>query len=323
MIDTAVIILNWNGREHLDVCLRSVFSQTYNNFQVIFVDNNSDDDSVKFVTENFSQTRVIKNKKNYGFAEGNNIGIRQALHNKDIKYIVTLNNDTEVHPDWLKYMVETAANNRKIGAVSSKMLFFDQRNIIDSAGDFLLSGSLKTVTRGYREEDMGQYNKTEECFSARAGAALYRRQMLEEIVLDNEYFDSHYFAYVEDTDLSIRARLAGWKILYEPRAVVYHKVAATTKKISYEFRRYQSGRNRVFTAIKNFPIRLWPLAIQKTKSVDEDYRLSAFAELKLFLKIAGSVLVALPRLLRQRKKIRSTSTVAIGELNNWIKQFSI
>ncbi|MCH7492997.1 glycosyltransferase family 2 protein [Patescibacteria group bacterium] len=323
MIDTAVIILNWNGREHLDLCLRSVYQQTYSKYQVVFVDNGSSDKSVDFVEAKFSSATIIRNRKNYGFAEGNNIGIRQALHNQDIKYIVTLNNDTEVHPDWLKYLMETAANDEKIGAVSSKMLFFDQRNVIDSAGDFLMSGSLKTVTRGYREEDIGQYNKTEECFSARAGAALYRRQMLEEIVLDDEYFDSHFFAYVEDTDLSIRARLAGWKIVYEPKAIVYHKVAATTKLISHDFRRYQSGRNRIFTAIKNFPVRLWPLAIRNTKSVDEDYQMSVIEELKLFLRIAGSVLISLPRLLSQRKKIRSASTVSSGELYSWIKKFSI
>ncbi|MCH7492856.1 glycosyltransferase, partial [Patescibacteria group bacterium] len=97
MIDTAVIILNWNGREHLDICLRSVYKQTFRNFHVLFVDNGSTDESVEFVELNYPSALIIRNKKNYGFAEGNNIGIRQALHNQDIKYIVTLNNDTEVH----------------------------------------------------------------------------------------------------------------------------------------------------------------------------------------------------------------------------------
>jgi len=256
MINTSIIIVNWNGKHHLDVCLSSIFNQTYKDFNVIFVDNGSTDDSVEYVKNNFSEVNIIECKKNYGFAEGNNIGIRQALKNPEVKYIVTLNNDTETDKDWLKQLIEVAEKDEKIGAVSSKMLFFNQRNVIDSAGDFLLPDSLKAVTRGYKQEDKGQFEKVEECFSARAGAALYSREMLEEIYSDSDYFDSNFFAYIEDTDLSIRARLKGWKILFAPQAVVYHKVASTTKKMSYIFRRYYSGRNRLFTAIKNYPVKL-------------------------------------------------------------------
>jgi len=137
MINTSIIIVNWNGKHHLDVCLSSIFNQTYKDFNVIFVDNGSTDDSVEYVKNNFSEVNIIECKKNYGFAEGNNIGIRQALKNPEVKYIVTLNNDTETDKDWLKQLIEVAEKDEKIGAVSSKMLFFNQRNVIDSAGDFL------------------------------------------------------------------------------------------------------------------------------------------------------------------------------------------
>jgi len=322
MINTSIIIVNWNGRPHLEVCLKSVFDQTHKNFEVIFVDNDSADDSVQYVKNNFSRVKVIECKKNYGFAEGNNIGIRQALKNHEIKYIVTLNNDTEVDKDWLRRLIEVAERDKQIGAVGSKMLFFDRRNIIDSAGDFLRSNSLKVVTRGYKQEDKGRFDKVEECFSARAGAALYRREMLEEICLNGDYFDRHYFAYIEDADLSIRSRLLGWKIVFAPQAVAYHKVAATTKKMSYIFRRYYSGRNRMFTAVKNYPVKLWPLAWRGTSSVDTDYALSLADKLKVYLKIISSLIVSMPRLLRQRRQIQKNKKVSKKEICRWAKRFS-
>lgn len=323
MINTSIIIVNWNGKHHLDVCLDSLFNQTYKNFNIIFVDNGSTDNSVEYVGNNFPQVNIIGCKKNYGFAEGNNIGIRQALKNREIKYIVTLNNDTEVDKDWLRQLIEVAEKDEKIGAVSSKMLFFNQRNIIDSAGDFLLPDSLKAVARGYKQEDKGQFERVEECFSARAGAALYSREMLEEVCLKGDYFDSNFFAYIEDTDLSIRARLQGRKIIYAPQAVVYHKVAATTKKLSYIFRRYYSGRNRLFTAIKNYPVRLWPLTLRGTLSVDTDYVLSAGGKLKVYIKIIGSLFISWPRLLRQRRHIQKTRKVSNEEIYSWMNKFSV
>jgi GT2 family glycosyltransferase len=323
MINTSIIIVNWNGRPHLEVCLKSVFDQTYRNFEVIFVDNGSADDSVEYVKKNYPQVSVIECKKNYGFAEGNNIGIHHALKNREIKYIVTLNNDTEVDKDWLRQLIEVAERDEKIGAVSSKMLFFDRRNIIDSAGDFLLPGSLKTVTRGYKQEDKGQFERIEECFSARAGAALYRRAMLEEVCLKGDYFDSNFFAYIEDTDLSVRARLKGWKIVFAPQAVVYHKVASTTKKMSYIFRRYYSGRNRLFTAIKNYQVKLWPLVLRGTSSVDTDYILSFGDKLKVYIKIIGSLFIFWPRLLRQRRHIRKTKKISNEEICSWINKYSL
>lgn len=323
MTNTSIIIVNWNGREYLETCLRSVFNQTYQQFEVIFVDNGSTDGSVEYVKNNFPQIKIIECKKNYGFAEGNNIGIRRALKNPEIKYVATLNNDTETDNNWLRQLIEVMEKDEKIGAASSKMLFFNQRNIIDSAGDFLLPHSLKAVTRGYKQEDKGQFNKTEECFSARAGAALYSREMLEEVCLKDDYFDSRFFAYIEDTDLSVRARLLGWKIVFVPQAVVYHKVAATTKRMSYIFRRHYSGRNRLFMAIKNYPVKLWPLVLRGTSSVDTDYVLSSSDKLKVYVKIIGSLFISWPRLLRQRRQIFQNRKVNNEEIVSWVNKFSL
>jgi GT2 family glycosyltransferase len=275
------------------------------------------------VRKNWPQVKIIQEKTNTGFAEGNNIGIREALKNPEVKYIATLNNDTEVKNDWLHKLVEVAERDGKIGAVCSKTLFFSQRNLIDSAGDFLLAGTLKAVTRGYKQKDKGQFEQLEECFSARAAAALYRREMLEDVREGNDFFDRHFFAYIEDTDLSVRARWRRWKIMYEPRAVVYHKVAQTSSRLSHVFRRYHSGRNRLFTAIKNYPVSLWPMALRGTSSVDSDYRLSAVENVKVYGKIMGSLIVALPRLWRQRREIQRQKKISDNEIKGWVERFCI
>ncbi|MBU0597669.1 glycosyltransferase family 2 protein [Patescibacteria group bacterium] len=322
-VDTCVIILNWNGQEHLATCLDSVLGQSYDKYEVILIDNGSKDDSVEFISKNYPQVKIIQNKKNYGFAEGNNIAIREVLKNKNIKYIATLNNDTEVDREWLAELVRAVEADQKIGAVSSKFLFFNERNMIDSAGDFLYPGSLKVVTRGYKEQDKGQYDKLEQCFSARAGAALYRREMLEDIRQDNDFFDHHFFTYIEDTDLSVRALLKGWKILYAPKARVFHKVAATTSKISYAFRRYHSGRNRVYLAIKNFPVKLWLPSLREKSSVDSDYKLSVLNSALVYIKILSMVLISFPRLLKQRSYINKSRIIKQSEIFNWLNEYAI
>ena len=147
--------------------------------------------------------------------------------------------------------------------------------------------------------------------------------MLEEVCLKSDYFDSNFFAYIEDTDLSVRARLLRWKIVFAPQAVVYHRVASTTKKMSYIFRRYYSGRNRLFTAIKNYPVKLWPLVLRGTSSVDIDYVLSSSDKLKVYIKIIGSLFISWPRLLRQRRYIKKTKKVSNGEIYSWMDKFSV
>ncbi len=318
-----IIVLNWNGKQHLDTCLRSVFSQRFDSFGVLLVDNGSTDGSVDFVRQNFPEVEVIALPKNLGFAEGNNVGIRRALKDESIQYIVTLNNDTEVAPDWLEQLVAIVERDKKIGAVCSKMLYFQERNKLDAAGDYLQPGSFKVVTRGHSEIDQGQYDTLEECFSARAGAALYRREMLEDISLDGDYFDRHYFAYIEDTDLSIRARLRGWKIMYAPASRVYHKVAATSNTVSDSFRRYQSGRNRLFTAIKDLPVSSWLASVRGRESIEAGYRFSFWKSPGLYGKILVSTMFSLPRLIRQRATIQSQRLIIPSDIMKWRDRFTL
>jgi len=316
----SIIIVNWNGHQHLEVCLNSLFKQTYKDFKVIFVDNGSTDDSVRFVKDNFPHVKVIECQKNYGFAEGNNIGIREAMKDSEMKYIVTLNNDTMVKEDWLEQLVKPAEQDKKIAVCASKLIYFDERDKIDSAGDFYYKGSLKVFPRGHGKPDT--YFKQEECLSACAAAALYRREALEEAKLNNDYFDSDYFAYIEDSDLALRIRLMDWKCVFVPTAVVYHKVSATTSKLKEDRKKFYSVRNRIFTIIKLYPVSLWqkalknPITYQKVKS-------NLINDFIFCVKLFCNVLVSLPKMLRKRKIIQKNKRVSDNIYSEWQNKFSI
>ncbi len=323
MHSSAIIILNWNGKEHLETCLSSVLRLSGASPRVVLVDNGSRDDSVSFVRKGFPSVEVIKTGANLGFAEGNNIGIREVLRDSTIQYVAVLNNDTEVDPEWLQEMIAVAESDDRIGAVASKMKNYYQREVFDSTGDYLLPNALKVVTRGSGEHDTGQYDQAEECFSARAGAALYRRTMLDDIAVRGDYFASRFFAYVEDTDLSVRARLRGWKIMYAPKAVVYHKVSATTKKMSILFQRFHTGRNRIYMAIRNFPIRWWFRSLQGSSQIPQTASVPLITRLYLYGRIIGWVIITLPHLLIQRRYIQSRRIISIHDILEWRNTFTI
>lgn len=246
MVDrVAVIVVNRNGRHLLADCFQSLAEQTYNNLEIILVDNNSADDSVPYVQANFPQVQIICQETNVGFAAGNNIGIQAT----GVPWIATLNNDTKVDPNWLTEMVRVAQSEERVGMCASKMLFYDRPHLINSAGICVDRVGIAWDRRGGEPND-----ETEETavpvFGPSAGAALYRRSMLNEIGL----FDEDYFAYLEDVDLAWRARLSGWRCLYVPTAVVYHRHSATSIEGS-PFKSRMLGRNKVWTILKNYP---WP-----------------------------------------------------------------
>jgi hypothetical protein len=250
----AIIVLNWNGKQFLGVCMDSLLKQTYGNSYVVFVDNASTDGSADFVLKKYAKAvrkgkiRIIKNDKNYGFAEGNNIGIRFALKDKKTKYVAILNNDTEVHKDWISELVKIAEKDKRLGMVASKVLDFKNRRMVDTCGIGLYSDGLGFGI-GYGEDE-SKYDKEEYVFGAYGAAAFYRREMLEDTKLDSDYFDSDYFVFQEELDLSWRAQLRGWKCAIAPNAKVFHIGSGTFKYISKKGK-YLLERNRISTLIKN------------------------------------------------------------------------
>lgn len=282
----AIVIVNWNGERYLKHCLSSLKTVDYpkKKVKVILVDNGSTDSSVSWTIKTFPKTTIIRNKKNLGFAKANNIGITVALKDKKVKYIVTLNNDTEVDKGWLKSLVCFMEKNNKVGIAVGKILQFNNRNKIDSTGDFLFKENLRVINRGYNEYDQGQYNSHIEIFSACAAASIFRRKTLEEIQINKEFFDEDFLSYIEDIDLNIRARLRNWLCFYVPNAIIYHIGSATSSKMSREYKEYLSRRNRILFAIKNFPIKYMLLLVIR-------YSFPSYRGIMFYLKIKlGNIL---------------------------------
>jgi GT2 family glycosyltransferase len=241
----SVIIPNYNGAALLPPCLDSLQAQTYDNFEVILVDNASGDESVALVQRDYPQVRLLVLERNRGLTGGCNEGIAQARG----EVIVCLNNDTEADPNWLAAIAEALAAHPQAGMIACKLLLFDRRDTIHSAGDsYGLDGI--PVNRGVWQRDGPPFDKPAWVFGACGGAAAYRREMLEQIGA----FDEELFMYCEDVDLNWRAQLAGYRCLYVPDSVVYHHLSATG---GGKLASFYVGRNTIWVMAKNYPASLW------------------------------------------------------------------
>ena len=323
----SIIVLNWNGKQYLETCLSSLERQTYKSIEIILVDNGSIDGSIEFVKKKFPGVLILSHDKNLGFAEGVNSGIMISKG----KFIATINNDAEADEKWIESLVKVIEEDQKIGCCGSKMMRYYKRNIIDSAGIVIYQNG-NAYDRGREEEDIGQYDIQEEIFGACAGAALYRRKMLNEI----GFFDKEYFAYFEDVDLSFRLHLFGWKCIFVPDAVVYHMHSATSRSSS-PFKIFYIERNKLWNMWKYFPVYIFLIQFPFTNIHYFRYLILFFKNLiginpekeepvlnYSFLSILSAVLRAklsaytkLPIVLNQRMKLRSRGA-DFSKLPHWI-----
>ncbi len=292
-----MIIPNWNGAAHLPTCLESLRRQTWRDFEVIVVDNGSRDNSLELLEQAYPEVRVIALGENRGFAGACNAGIRAARG----EFIVLLNNDTEADPRWLEEVMAAFHRHPEAGMVASKMLLFDRRDTLHTAGDYYRVDG-RPGNRGVWEQDRGQYDREEYVFSACGGSAAYRRAMLEDVGL----LDEDFFYSCEDVDLAWRAQLAGWRCVFAPRAVVYHKLSATGGGPTASF---YDGRNFIYLLAKDYPgdlwRRYWPLILQaQIRLAWEALRAwrGAAARARLRGMLAG--LLGIPRMLRKRREIQ-------------------
>lgn len=248
----SAIILNFNGKSKLPdiltLCISSVLNSDYPNLEVIFFDNGSTDDSVKFVDQKFhlnAKLRIIGITDNCGPAGGFN----EALKHVRGKYIVILNNDVEIEPGSIRELVKTMEADSTIGIAQSKIMCFDRLHI-QSVG-LVLDLSLTAYNIGYAEEDTDQYNSFSEATSGHGACLILRRSMIERIGL----FDQNYFLLHDDVDLGLRARLSGFKTMYVPSSIVYHKEGATISSFMQNEVWYYQLVSRVGLFIKNFEFR--------------------------------------------------------------------
>jgi len=243
-----VVVLNWNGRAYIRDCVRSALAQTYPDFRVVVVDNGSPDRSGEIVRDEFPEATYLPLPENLHFARGSNAGIEVALRDPECTFVVTLNNDTKVEPDWLTELVRPATDAR-VGIVASKLVFMDRPTVINSAG-ICIARDGSGLDRGWNARDGGPFDEPANVFGASAGAALYRREVFAKVGL----FDADFVAYYEDLDLAWRARLAGWGARYAPASVVHHKYSASSGPRS-PWKTYQGERNRIWNLVQNYPWR--------------------------------------------------------------------
>jgi len=199
----SVIVVNWNGRHLLETCLPSLMMQTYDDYQVVVVDNGSTDDSLAWLRTHYPRVQIIANRENLGFAQANN----QAIRATQSPYVATLNNDATPDPEWLGALVDAMESSAAVGEACGVS--------VDRAG----IAWNRYMGEPERDDEVVSY----EVFGPSACAALYRRAMLDAIGL----FDETYFMYYEDVDLAWRAQQAGWRCLYVPKARVVHCHSAT------------------------------------------------------------------------------------------------
>lgn len=311
MPEVSVIIANWNGKHLLDDCLEAMRRQTFRDFEVILVDNGSSDGSVDYVRGTFPEVKVVALAQNRGFTGGNLAGYEVAGG----RLIALLNNDTEAHENWLAAIHAYSLRYPNAGSFASKMMYFDDRERIENCGfDLSLSGA--TADLGRNVMDGPAWMVPREVFGACGGAAAYRRSMLEDI----GFLDPDFFAVYEDVDLSFRAQLRGYRCIYVPTAVVFHRLRATLGARS-ERQVFYSQRNIELVYFKNMPMDL----ILRSMPQRILYELGAaihFIRLgyaSAFLRAKVSALKHFPALLRKRHKTQKKRTLASAQLRQRMK----
>ncbi|OPY79179.1 MAG: N-acetylglucosaminyl-diphospho-decaprenol L-rhamnosyltransferase [Syntrophorhabdus sp. PtaU1.Bin153] len=245
----SVVILNYNGREFVEACIGSVLAQDYRDIEIIVVDNGSSDGSNDVIRERFPQVRLIETGRNLGFAAGNNLGIRLAKGT----YIVVLNNDCELEDTCISAMKQAIGKRAEYGACASKIYLLYDDGLLDAAGIVVYPDGL-SIGRG-RLERGDLYDREEEVFFSSGCCSMYRKEMLDDIRLGDDYFDEDFFMYGDDTDLGWRARLRGWRCIYAPHARLYHAHSAASGSYSH-LKAFHVERNRIWILVKCFPLTL-------------------------------------------------------------------
>jgi GT2 family glycosyltransferase len=319
----SVVVVNWNRKDLLRACLASLARQSGVAFETIVVDNGSTDGSAELAEREFSST-VIRNAENRGFCAANNQGIAAARG----EFIAVLNNDAEAEPGWLAALARACSSRPEVGMAASKILVWEDPDRIDKAGHLIFPDG-QNRGRGTGARDLGQYDREEEVLWPDGCAAMYRRAMLDQI----GGFDEDFFAYADDAELGLRARIAGWRCVYTPAAVVRHHRGSTLGKDSGR-RLELIERNRLLLVFKLFPWSLLVLnpfffALRVAAGIAAARRgrgdTAHFPGLRgmgtmarAFLRGNLAALRLAPRMLRRRAEIRPIRKLSPGEVRRLI-----
>jgi len=328
----SIIVVNWNGIGFLDECFTSLEKQTWQNKEFILVDNGSTDGSRELLIQwagRLPRAQTILLNTNTGFCKGNNIGFAQARG----EWIALFNSDAVAQSNWLEELMRHADAAKRIGMLAGKILFQDPPDVIDKVGH-LIYWDGQNRGRGTMEADVGQYDRPEEILWPDACAAMYHRKIFEE----TGGFDETFFAFGDDADLGMRARLLGWKAWYVPSAVVHHRHSASFGAYS-PLKVMLVERNRLLLAVKNFPWRLlvqnpfWTVcrlwwnayAILRRKGSASRF-VQNYGWRQTIVNLAWSYLSAmklLPQAFRKRQVIQRTRRLSSREVLQLLGRFHI
>ena len=295
MID--IIIPNFNGVALLPTCLDALRAQSRQDFRVLVVDYGSTDGSCELLARDYPEVHVLALPRNRGLAAAVNTALAATCRS----FVVLLNNDTEADPRWLAELVGALERFPAYDFAASKLMLFDRRDHIHSAGDYYRLDGVPG-NRGVWQQDRGQFDAVAEVFGPCAGAAAYRRSALAALAVDGQVFDEDLVMYCEDVDLNLRARLHGMRTVFVPGAVVYHRLSATG---GGTLASYYCGRNFLLVWAKNMPAaivrRYWPsLLLSQLGFVFGALRHVREPAARARLRGQFDGLRALPRFLRKR-----------------------
>ena len=322
----SAVVVDRDGGTMLGESLASLFAQNCDSLEVILVDNGSTEGAATAAAKTYGDRLVyIRNEENLGFAVGNNQAIARARG----EWTFLLNNDAVAAPDALNALLRVAQADTDVGMLACRVVVYDRPGVFDSVGLSIYPDGV-CRNRGWEEKDHGQYDRVEEVLGPSGAAAAYRKTMLDEV----GPFDPAYFAYLEDMDLALRARFAGWRCLYVPDAVVQHRKSSTFGNYS-RFKAYHVERNRIYAAVKFLPrflLLLSPLytlnryllqfyAARTRLGLSADFvKEYSWPELFfLLLRAYAAAALRLPTLLRQRRELHRRRTISKEE---WYRLFS-
>lgn len=307
----SVIVPTYNGRALLGTCLDALRRQTYpaDRWEVIVVDDASSDGTVAYLQAAYPEVRVVALAQNSGFIAACNAGVAAARG----EVLVLLNNDTEAEPGWLEALVTALVEHPEAGSAASKMLLFDRRDTLHTAGDLMGADGIPR-NRGVWEVDRGQHDDQRWVFGACGGAAAYRRAAWEQA----GGFDPRLWMYLEDVDLAWRLQLLGWRCIYAPQARVYHQLSATGGGVLASF---YTGRNTLWVIARNWPgpllRRHWPAIVRAQARIARD-ALHAWRGEAARARLRGQIvgLLTLPLLWPQRRAIQATRRASLEDLES-------
>jgi GT2 family glycosyltransferase len=251
----SVSVVNYNGRKFLPEFFASLFNQTYKNFEVIFVDNDSSDDSIEYVQSHFPQVKVIKNKDNSGYAEGNNIGFRNSRG----EYVLVMNNDTLLKEDLIENMLRAFEEIPNLGVVQPMVKLMNDREKLDACGSFWTNTGFNYHYGIYKRADLPLYNQGFPVYGVKGMCMMVPRHVIDEVGL----FDPDFWCYFEETDFCHRLWLSGYECWYYPKTFIYHHMGGTSSKKPSSLIQFHSFKNRLCSYLKN----LGPLEMTKVLPV--------------------------------------------------------